>query len=458
MDLTLKQTEAIEVLEDNTTNDLLFGGGAGGGKSAFGCFWQIKRRLMFPGTRGLIGRAILKTLKETTLVSFFEVAGKQGLKAGVHFRYNGQSNQIEFANQSVILLKDLFQYPSDPNFDELGSLEITDCFIDEANQITEKARNIVKSRVRFRLDEYGLIPKSLYTCNPAKNWVYTDFYRPSKEGTLQANRKFIQALLQDNSHTSRHYRENLLQLDENSRQRLLYGNWEYDNDPTTLIQYERILDCFSNTYLIRPDVLRNSIPYITCDVARFGSDRTVIAVWKDFAVMGLFVHSGLSVSQVGRKIKELQDRYDVPNSNTIADEDGVGGGVVDILGCKGFVNNSRPLPNPEAPYEQRSQPENYTNLKSQCYFRLAERINKGGLYIDCQDIEIKNAVIQELEQVKQYNMDKDGKRQVLPKDKVKELIGRSPDFADTLMMREWFELAPKNDLVMLDASGNLVKV
>jgi phage terminase large subunit len=32
---------------------------------------------------------------------------------------------------------------------------------------------------------------------------------------------------------------------------------------------------------------------------------------------------------------------------------------------------------------------------------------------------------------------------VLPKDKVKELIGRSPDFADTLMMREWFELKPK---------------
>jgi phage terminase large subunit len=40
-------------------------------------------------------------------------------------------------------------------------------------------------------------------------------------------------------------------------------------------------------------------------------------------------------------------------------------------------------------------------------------------------------------------MDKDGKRQVLPKDKVKEIIGRSPDFADTLMMREYFELAPQ---------------
>jgi phage terminase large subunit len=71
MNLTEKQTEAIEALEDHTTNDLLFGGGAGGGKSAFGCFWQIRRRLQYPGTRGLIGRAVLKTLKETTLVTFF---------------------------------------------------------------------------------------------------------------------------------------------------------------------------------------------------------------------------------------------------------------------------------------------------------------------------------------------------------------------------------------------------
>ena len=64
------------------------------------------------------------------------------------------------------------------------------------------------------------------------------------------------------------------------------------------------------------------------------------------------------------------------------------------------------------------------------------------MFIDCDDVGIKAQIIQELEQVKQYNMDKDGKRQVLPKDKVKEIIGRSPDFADTLMMREWFELKP----------------
>ena len=431
MHLSHKQTEAIDLLEDHITNELLFGGGAGGGKSALGCYWQHKRRLKYPGTRGLIGRAHLKSLKETTLVTLFEIAKKQGLKAGVHYKYNGQSNQIEYYNGSTILLKDLYQYPADPNFDELGSLEITDAFIDESNQATEKARNIVKSRIRFRLDEYGLIPKCLYTCNPAKNWTYQDFYKPAKDNSLPENRAFIQSLVDDNPFISKHYRENLLQLDSNSKQRLLYGNWEYDDDPTTLIEYDKILDCFSNSFLL------GGSRCISVDVARFGSDKTVIGVWDGFRVQ-LTSYSGFSVSQTAAKVRELQQLWNVPNSRTIADEDGVGGGVVDILGCKGFVNNSRALPNPLTGIS-----ENYVNLKSQCYFRLAERINKGGLFIDCDDIEVKKLIIEELEQVKQYNMDKDGKKAIMPKDKVKELIGRSPDFSDTLMMREYFELSFK---------------
>jgi hypothetical protein len=33
----------------------------------------------------------------------------------------------------------------------------------------------------------------------------------------------------------------------------------------------------------------------------------------------------------------------------------------------------------------------------------------------------------------------DGKKEVLPKDKVKEVLGRSPDHSDAIMMRAWFE-------------------
>jgi phage terminase large subunit len=432
MRLNRKQTQALDFLEDDITTEVEYGGAAGGGKSILGCYWQIKRRLKYPGTRGLIGRASSKTLKETTLNSFFEVCRLQGLKAGDHFKYNQHSNIVYFPNGSMIFLKDLFQYPSDPNFDELGSLEITDAFVDENNQIVEKAWNIVKSRIRYKLDDYGLIPKMLGSCNPAKGWIYNRFYKPSREGTLDKDKQFIQALVSDNPDISIHYRNNLLGLDEVSKQRLLYGNWEFDDDKSTLIEYDKIVDCFSNTF-----VSTDGGSFITCDVARFGSDNTVIGIWNGYSVR-LFSYHGISVTSVSEKIKAFQEQYKVSNSNTVVDEDGVGGGVMDILKCKGFVNNSRPLDNPIT-----KKPENYTNLKSQCYFMLADKINKGEIYIDCRDVEIREKIIQELEQVKQHNMDKDGKKQVVPKDRVKELIGRSPDFSDALMMRMYFELKPK---------------
>jgi phage terminase large subunit len=430
MKLTKKQTIAIDFLEDDKTTEVYYGGAAGGGKSYFGCYWVLKWALKCPGSRWLIGRSELKNLKKTTLNSFFEVCKAQGLKAEQHYRYNAQDSTIHLPNGSQIILADLFAYPSDPEFDSLGSLEITGAFVDEAPQITEKAKNIVKSRIRYKLRDFKRIPKLLMCGNPSKNWAYSEFYRASKEGTIKPDRKFIQALVTDNPYIDPSYIESLKGLDKNSRARLLDGDWEYDDDPATLIDYEKILDTFSNQFVPGGD------GFISCDVARFGNDKTVIGLWSGFKCR-LYVFKLLSVSEVAEKIREFQIQYQIPNSRTIADEDGVGGGVVDILKCKGFVNNSRPLPNPIT-----MQDENYANLKSQCYFRLAERINKGGLYIQCDDITVKKLIIEELEYVKQHNMDKDGKKQVLPKDKIKELIGRSPDFADTLMMREWFELKP----------------
>lgn len=437
MILTKKQTKAIDFLEDSVTREVYYGGAAGGGKSYFGCYWVLKWALKLNSSRWLIGRSELKTLKKTTLISFFEVCKAQGLKADAHFRYNQQDSIIHLPNGSQIILADLFAYPSDPEFDSLGSLEITGAFIDEAPQVTEKGKNIVKSRIRYKLDEFNRIPKLLMCGNPSKGWAYNEFYKPARQGELETERQFIQALVTDNPYISPHYIESLKTLDKNSRERLLYGNWEYDDDPATLIGYDKILDCFTNTW-----IAVSGTSYITCDVARFGNDRTIIGVWNGFGVK-MHAYKGLSVDQTAKKIKEFQERFQVPNSRTIADEDGVGGGVVDILKCKGFVNNSKPFENPKT-----HEDDNYANLKSQCYFKLADRINKGLLYIECDDVKVKAEIIQELEWVKQHNMDKDGKRQVLPKDKVKEAIGRSPDYADTLMMREWFELAPKYEVMV----------
>lgn len=427
MKLSIKQTLALDYLEDDTTTEIGYGGGAGGGKSILGCYWQLKNRLKYPGTRGLIGRASLKTLKETTLQSFFWVANEQGLKANVHYKYNAQSNQILFPNESIIFLKDLFLYPSDPNFDELGSLEITDMFIDETAQITKKAWDIANSRIRYNLDKYNLVPKSLWTSNPSKNWNYTEYFLPDEKGELPNHRKFVQSLVTDNPYISRHYIDNLNKLPEVDKQRLLYGNWRYDNDPAKLIEYDNIINTFSNSFV------EDGKKYITADIARYGSDKAVIIVWSGLKVIKLIEYAKSSVTEITEQINKLSIEYSIPKSQIIADEDGVGGGVVDILKCKGFVNGAKPI-------DENNKTVQYNHLKSQCYFKLAELINQNKIYISSVNESQKESIIQELEQVKRNNIDKDGKLSVLPKEKIKDIIGRSPDYADALMMRMYFEL------------------
>jgi hypothetical protein len=39
-------------------------------------------------------------------------------------------------------------------------------------------------------------------------------------------------------------------------------------------------------------------------------------------------------------------------------------------------------------------------------------------------------------------MDKDGKLKLLPKETIKGIIGRSPDYSDAMMMRMYYELNP----------------
>lgn len=260
------------------------------------------------------------------------------------------------------------------------------------------------------------------TCNPAKNWVYTQYYRPSKDRNQKPHRKFIQSLVDDNEYISKYYKTQLETLDELSKQRLLFGNWEYDATKDSLIEYSAILNMF-NQKGVEGD------KYISCDVARFGSDKTIIMLWKGLHLKTIQTLLKSAINDVVDAVRAMQQEHQVKLSNIIVDEDGVGGGVKDYLRCKGFVNNATPL-----------KKENYQNLKTQCYYKLADLINKGQVGINCPDVSVKNQIIEECEQVRTKDADKDNKLQMIPKEIVKNIIGRSPDYSDALAMRMYYEI------------------
>ena len=437
MKLSKKQTIAIDYLEDNGTKELLFGGSAGGGKSILGCYWLIKNSLKYPRTRWLMGRANAKTLKETTYQSFLKVCNLQGLKANTHFTVTAANhkeypNSILFFNGSVIMMRDLKYYPSDPEFDELGSLEITGAFIDEANQIINKAKQIVRSRIRHDLKENGLIPKMLMTCNPAKNWTYSEFYKPSKEGSLPRNKTFIQSLVTDNPKIDPSYIENLRQLDKASKERLLYGNWDYDDDPSALCGYDVITDLFTN------DHVTGGEKYISADLAMQGRDKFIAGSWDGLKCTIEIDQAKSGGRSIELSLKQLKIDKKVGNSNIVADSDGLGNYIESYIeNIYAFHGN------------KRAEDDQYANIKSECGFKLAELINQRKIKINCT-VEQRESIKEEISVcLKRDKIDADNqKKRLISKEKMKELLGHSPDYLDMLLMRMVYEIEEEHDVFL----------
>ncbi len=64
------------------------------------------------------------------------------------------------------------------------------------------------------------------------------------------------------------------------------------------------------------------------------------------------------------------------------------------------------------------------------------------LAIPCATPDQQETIVEEMEQIKGRDVEKDGKLKIVDKDEIKQNIGRSPDFADCLSMRLFFELQP----------------
>lgn len=415
---TQKQKHTFKILLDDKTNIVVYGGSAGGGKSWLGCVWIATLCLKYEGIRCLIGRAVLTQLKLTTLNTLFEVLQMMGLKSGEHYVFNGQTNVMKFNNGSEIVLKDLAWQPSDPNYDSLGSLEITAAFIDEATQISSLCFAIVKSRIRFKLNQFNLIPKVLLTCNPSNNWIKKDFYLQFVQQTLPDNIQFVPALPLDNPHLPESYIQMLKELPPQQRRRLLEGDWDYLEDSDSLFKFDSISE---SIYKLVPNP--QDKVYISLDVARFGDDRSVAVIWKGLVVMEVFVYRKLSTTDLATEIRGLIASYGVHPNNVIIDSDGVGGGIADILKGTNFINNSKPLHN-----------QNFTNLKSQCYVKLADLFNEGKISINVNDPQLIDELTQELLAIKLKDLDKDNKVGVQSKEEMKRTLGKSPDLSDALMM------------------------
>ena len=431
--LTSKQKILRNAFNDDNITEILYWWWARWWKSWWVweiiCFTSLKMNWIV----WLVWRREWDDLRKTTLNTILKVLSKKWLREGREFNLNMQTKELRFYNGSKLYFVPLKEKPSDPEFNWLWGYEITYWYIDEAQEVNRKAINIILSRCTEKIKEYHLKGKVIMTCNPMKCHLYNDFIKPQKEWTITKDRIFIPALYKDNPFIDhKKYEESLKRADKVTKERLLNWNWEYDDDPTKLYSYDDIKDLFVNSW-------EEWKKYITADIARLWDDKTVIIVWNWF-VWTVFSYTKMRTTEIVNIIRWFQEKYWVKNSNTICDEDWVWWWVVDQLLCKGFVNNSSPIVN-----EENRWIRNYKNLKDQCYFELLPFVLSNKIKLIVNSDDVKECIIEELDVIKQKNPDKEWKLQISTKEEIKRLIWRSPDFADAIAMRMWFELVKESE-------------
>jgi len=195
--------------------------------------------------------------------------------------------------------------------------------------------------------------------------------------------------------------------------------------PLQLIRSDAIVSMWHNEHVPEGQ------PTMAVDVARFGRDRTVLTVCHGLQIIHVEVHDHTDMPEVARLVNDAAKRFQVPRHRIVVDEGGVGGGAVDLL--PGVV----PFNGAAAAIKVKGD-LNYHNLRAQCWYRAADLINTGGIWVRTDDH--RDSLAMELEVVRRMEDMAEGKLKVIKKDQMKELLGRSPDIGDTVMMLMWFEL------------------
>lgn len=188
-----------------------------------------------------------------------------------------------------------------------------------------------------------------------------------------------------------------------------------------LCTYDSIRDMFTNTHV------GDGNKYITADIALHGSDKFIVIVWSGWKVIDFIEVDKCDAREVELLLKRTAEKHKVGRSNICYDADGLGTFLRGYLrGAKPFNNGSKAITG------------NYKNLKSECGYKFANKVNEKGVYVSCE--VDRSEIIKELECLQSYDLDKDNKIQLMPKSKIKEVIGHSPDKLDAFIMRCYFDL------------------
>jgi len=219
---------------------------------------------------------------------------------------------------------------------------------------------------------------------------------------------------------------------------------EYVDNAGSLFKYTALVDMFSNT------ITKSNEKYLIIDVADDGSDKTVFSFWQGLELYRIEQFERLNTEGIVNQAREYAAQERIPYSQIAVDAIGVGAGVASSSLLDGIVSfkssygairtDADPTRLPNVHYTKDAPLiTEYKNLRSQCVFTLARLVNDHQIACRVSDVRVKERIIEELALYQDASTG-DGKRMATQKEDIRELLGRSPDLSDTLIMRMYFEI------------------
>lgn len=262
---------------------------------------------------------------------------------------------------------------------------------------------------------------------------------------------FISGNIYDNKELLRvnpAYLGNLLTQDKETQAALLHSNWKTVISDNDIYDYPSFIGMFNNLFEVE-----HLGRFITADIALKGSDKFIVGAWEGYELVDLKIMDKSNGKDIILTIAGMANTHKVQNQYIAFDNDGVGQFIDGfIVGALEFNNGSRPYPNPDKPIKDSKgnpMPENYENLKTQCYYRSGDNVKLGKYKISehvsnmmyDDKMTVRQRFAYERKAIKRDKADMDGKLKIIKKDEMKTKInGQSPDILDMFMMREVFNL------------------
>ena len=220
MILTPKQTEAMEALQSEKYNFILYGGAIRGGKSVWGLSALLILCQVFPRSRWCVIREDMEKIRTTTIPSFWKLEPSGTLKQSPY--------EYTHPNGSVILFKSE-NYSQDKDLDWMKGLEANGFLFEEINECQKQAFYKAFERAGSWIiphSENQPKPIILATCNPTSGWVKETVYDKYKDNTLPKEWLYIPAKITDNPFLPQAYIDNLQNLPRYEYMVFVEGNWD----------------------------------------------------------------------------------------------------------------------------------------------------------------------------------------------------------------------------------------